>query len=150
VTTTAARIAPEHLTEAVAGLLAAVADGRREVLPVLADALEDAGCTDADLLADVRAGRYQATEEGAEVVTVARDGSRCATVGKRSYPIWRTAVYVAARRRDGVLTWRRVMGVGESAAGYSISGAMVTRAMAEAERIGVPYRARVRHGDRCP
>jgi len=53
---------PEWRTEAVVGLATGVAADRAfERLPVLADALEDAGCADADVLAHCRGGGPHAT-----------------------------------------------------------------------------------------
>jgi hypothetical protein len=50
-----ARLNPIWLTPAVVGLARSIADERRgEWLPILADALEDAGCADADLLSHLR------------------------------------------------------------------------------------------------
>jgi hypothetical protein len=148
-TTATGPIAPEYLTEAVCGLLESVRAGRRELLPVLADALEDAGCADGELLAAVRAGTVQVTEEGARVVTVARDGAKCATVGRRTYPILCTTVYRAVRRADGVLTWRRECSLADGTAGYAVTGPMIERAKMEAARRGCRYDGAIRHGRRC-
>lgn len=45
--------------------------------------------------------------EGTIAYVVARDGTRTATVRWWSVPIYKCAAYVARRRKDGVMTWRR-------------------------------------------
>jgi len=88
-----------------------------------------------------------------QVVTVARDGQRCANVrrgGVRlSFPVWIIAVYEARpRKRDGVVTWRRVESYGPSVAcARGPSSALVERAVAFALDTGLPFAACVRHGD---
>lgn len=55
----------------------------------------------------------------ATVCTVGRHGSRCAHFGKRMWaPIYVGAIYEARRRRrDGILTWRRVGSFGRPTSG---------------------------------
>jgi hypothetical protein len=50
---------PEFHTTTVAALVAVI-DRGEPILPVLADALEDVGCEDSDLLTDLRASRLTA------------------------------------------------------------------------------------------
>ena len=88
-----------------------------------------------------------------QVVTVARDGARCANIkrgGVRlSFPVWTVAVYEArARKRDGVVTWRRVESYGPSVAcARGPSDALVERARSFALDTGLPFARKVRHGD---
>lgn len=88
--------------------------------------------------------------EGTQIITVARDGSRTAKSGRFSIPIYTTAIYTAmCGRRDGVMTWRRTGSVGHhSTSGRVISGAMLTRAREYAATTGREFLAGVRHGHR--
>lgn len=142
---------PEHVyTADVNGLLRLARYGNKEVLPILADALEEAGYDDAADLGAIRAGLFQTTAEGEEVVTVARDGANTANVKGVLFAIWVTGIYRAVRRKpDGALTWRRVGSHGETAAGNHVTGAMADRARAFAESTGRVYVNKIRHGDRC-
>lgn len=115
---------------------------------VYADWCEESGLTDET--AHQRRIAAQTTPEGAECVTVARDGSNMAgTGGGYSVPIWCSAIYRAVRRADGLLTWRRVGDYRDSTSGRSISGPMVERAEARARERGCDYIERVRHGMVC-
>lgn len=123
---------------------------------VCADALRDAGhdaAADRLLAAPANwaaAAILQTTEEGERVVTVARDGAAVARVRGWSVPTWRTAVYVAARRKaDGLLTWRLDYRTGRSTSGKEVSGPMVAEAKAHAEAEGLPYVHHCRHGQAC-
>lgn len=92
----------------------------------------------------------QQTAPGTLVVTVARDGTRCANTGQHSYPIWVTAIYEArARQSDGTITWRRVDSLGVGTSGYGVTGPMRDAAVAVAAERGLECRAGIRHGDVC-
>jgi hypothetical protein len=97
---------------------------------VLADVLSDAG--DEDGARRARAGDWQETAEGTEVVTVGRFGARTVGTGNgHSVGIWATKVYRATRRQsDGNLTWRLCMTIG----GHSTAGREVTKPMRERAR----------------
>lgn len=79
-------------------------------------------------------------EEGDRIATVARFGT--ATTGR--WPIWCGAVYEARRRRrDGVLTWRRVGSFGATRSGKEPSALFVRQLKRVAE---YPWKDGVRHG----
>lgn len=141
-TTTAA--ATQSTIEA---LYAALRSGDESARNPLVDALMEAGRDDEA----AEARTLQVTEEGAEVVTVARDGANTANCGNGiSRPIYCTAIYRAERRhRDGRLTWRRVGSFRDGTAGIAITDPMVGRAKARAAERGVPFVAGVRHGTVC-
>jgi hypothetical protein len=148
-TSAPARISPEHLTSAVLALAAryeGTAD--RGILPLLADALDDAGCDDAALLADLRAGHYQITPEGARIVVVGRDG---ASHDRHGNGIYATKVYEAApRKRDGLMTWRLVRSVSaHRTAGKGVTGPMIRRAEEFAAANGLPFAVHITHGTAC-
>ena len=88
----------------------------------------------------------QTTTEGTRVCTVARDGQRTARVNHWTVPIWTGAIYEAMRRkRDGLLTWRRVGSFGRTASGHSPSAKFVIELQAEADH---PWQS-VSHGQLC-
>lgn len=91
----------------------------------------------------------QTTTEGAEIVTVGRDGPNKATVGRFSFPIYCTKVYRAVRRPDGVLTWRLVGALGDGTSGRGVSGAMVARAEAHAAATDRAFVPGVTHNRVC-
>lgn len=85
--------------------------------------------------------------EGTKIVTVARDGGRTANVGRMSFPIYVTAVYVAkARLKDGKLTWRRLSSVGDSTSGMRPTAPMVRAAKEYEAAVGLSYEDGIRHG----
>lgn len=79
--------------------------------------------------------------ENDRIITVARDGARMARVSRRiSVPIFTTAIYEAvARRRDGVLTWRRVGSLGIATAGRGVTQPMINRAKRYAAQLELPF-----------
>lgn len=92
----------------------------------------------------------QVTTPGTEIVTVARDGARMAKSGPYHLPIYCTAIYRAvARKRDGVLTWRRVGSLNDGTSGRGVTGPMDRRARAYAASTGRTYRCDVSHGVAC-
>lgn len=95
------------------------------------------------------------TEAGTTIVTVARDGSRCANFKRGgvhfSFPIWTVAAYVArARQRDGVVTWRRmkVPFYSDKVSGREPPESLLKAAMVKAEDWGFGFVTprTVRHG----
>ncbi len=99
-------------------------------------------------VAALRDGTYQVTLDGAEIVTVARDG---ADHDRHGNGIYTSAIYVATRRQsDGRLTWRRNGGYRcDRTSGKGITQPMKDRAKARAEDRGVPYILGIRHGTIC-
>ena len=93
-------IPAEHLTETVTALRAQVLAGSRDLMPILADAMQDAGCADESRLDSLRDRTCQTTREGGRVVLVGRDG---ADHDLRGNSIYTTNVYEARRRKDGQL-----------------------------------------------
>ncbi len=115
----------------------------------LADLLEESG--DAEGAAEVRAGYWQEAREGKRVVTVGRYGSRTAgTGGGCSVGVWTTKIYMATRRRDGLLTWRLLVEIdAHSTSGRKATGPMVARAKAAAAERGIEYVGSCLHGEVC-
>ncbi len=112
---------------------------------VYADALQEAGQEFAAIQQRDIAG--QQTAEGTEVVTVGRDGAD--TAGQYAV-IFTTKIYRAARRADGMLTWRLVASVnGHRTAGKTHTGPMIRRAKDYAVETGREFRAGVCHGYPC-
>lgn len=86
--------------------------------------------------------------EGQRVCTVARDGPRTAGVQRGEYffavPIWTGAIYeVRKRKRDGVLTMRRVGSYGNTRAGWKPSAAFIDDLR---EAAPYPWMDKVRNG----
>jgi hypothetical protein len=113
---------------------------------VLADAIAEASGDYSAALAAANA--IQATEEGAEIVTVGRDGADTAGHGN---VIYTTKIYRAVRRKDnGILVWRLSHSApGHRTAGKKITQPMIGRAKGRAEEMGVEFVAHVTHGQRC-
>lgn len=90
--------------------------------------------------------------QGQRVVCAARAGALCATIrrGKStlSFPIYEIGIYeAAARKSDGLVTWRRVGAVPgtRKACRGEPSAALVAAARKYATGAGIPYLP-VRHG----
>lgn len=89
----------------------------------------------------------QMTAPGTEIITVARDGSGCDRFGNAIYT---TAIYRAAARRDGVITWRRIGGYdADRRSGKGVTKPMIARAKAAAKARGVEFEPGIRHGNVC-
>lgn len=115
----------------------ATAEGRLVAADRLAEAGHDAEARHQRLVA------AQTTPEGAEYVTVGRDG---AATCPYAY-IWTSKVYRAVRRADGLLTWRLAGSwAADRTAGKKVTGPMIGRAKERAAERGVPYGT---HGTIC-
>lgn len=93
----------------------------------------------------------QTTKEGSKVITVSRYGSRMASFGNGfKVPIWISSIYIAVRRKhDGILTWRLHQHLGTSTSGNNITKPMLKSAKIYAEKLGVDFVNRIRHGEVC-
>ena len=112
---------------------------------VYADACDEAG--DHATATAIRSGKWQATEEGEQIVVVGRDGADHYSHGG----IYTTKVYEAIRRqRDGRLTWRLVRSIrSHRTAGKTVTGPMIRRAEEYAESLGLPVATHITHGTVC-
>jgi hypothetical protein len=127
------------MTSDVAGLLRTIrATGDRSIMPLVGDALLDAGCDNEELLDEIRVGRwglyclgFQETREGERVVTASWHRPYC------------LKVFVALKRKkDGLLTWRLQS---ERRVGLSC----VPEAREFAQEHQMKFLDSCRHGDVC-
>ena len=136
------------LTSTVRDLATLVSQTPSESLLRLAyaDALEESGR--ADLARVQRRAAAQTTPEGTRRVTVGRDGADHTSHGEGIYT---TKIYRAARRADGLLTWRLAGSVRlHRTAGRKVTRPMRERAEAYARSHGLIVAEKITHGTVCP